>query len=357
MSEVSLHSVSKQYGGAVAVDNVSLTIAHGEFVTLLGASGSGKTTCLRMVAGFIFPTSGRVTIGARDVTELAPQKRDTAMVFQQYALFPHLTVLENIAFGLSVRRITKADIEKRSKEALDLVQLGEYGHRLPGQLSGGQRQRVALARAVVVRPQILLLDEPLGALDLKLREELQIEIKRIQASLGITTLFVTHDQSEALSMSDRVAVMQGGRIVQIDSPTTIYDQPASQYVARFIGRITLIPVVIASIDAAIIKVVDTSGRHFTSALCSQVVKPGDLASIAIRPEQYRLAGDAANRFEAIVETTSYQGASWTLSCRDRMGISHLVDLPWGTASPRVGETIQISFSENACRVLREDLTT
>ena len=354
MSEVRLHAVSKRYGEALAVDNVSLTIGQGEFVTLLGASGSGKTTCLRMVAGFIFPTSGRLTIGARDVTELAPHKRDTSMVFQHYALFPHMTVLENIAFGLTVRRVSSAEIALRAKEALDLVQLGEYSQRLPSQLSGGQRQRVALARAVVVRPQILLLDEPLGALDLKLREELQIEIKRVQASLGITTLFVTHDQGEALSMSDRVAVMHAGRIVQIDTPNHIYDQPASQYVARFIGRITLIPVRVTAIEGTRVMAADSFGRKFVSTLCDQQVEPGDAAAVAVRPEQYRLGTAGANQMDAVVENASYQGASWTLSCRDSTGLSHLVDLPWGTASPRVGESIQLSFFEQACRVLLED---
>ena len=353
MSEVRLHSVSKRYGGVLAVDGVSLTIGPGEFVTLLGASGSGKTTCLRMVAGFIFPTSGRVTIGDRDVTQLAPYKRDTAMVFQQYALFPHMNVLENISFGLFVRGVSRSDIAKRASEALELVQLGGFGERFPSQLSGGQRQRVALARAVVIRPKILLLDEPLGALDLKLREELQIEIKRVQGSLGITTLFVTHDQSEALSMSDRVAVMREGRIVQIDTPTRIYDQPATQYVAQFIGRVTLIPVQVTSVNGETIMAVDKFGRQFISSLHSQQPAPGDLAAIAVRPEQFRLGTGSTNRINATVETTSYRGASWTLSCRDKMGVTHLVDLPWGTPSPRVGEVIDLSFSEQACRLLRE----
>ena len=218
MSQVRLDTVSKHYGAELAVDRVSLTIGEAEFVTLLGASGSGKTTCLRMVAGFVAPTSGRVFIGEADVTRLPPQKRDTAMVFQQYALFPHLTVAQNVAFGLKVRRLPRAEIEARVREVLDLVQLGAFAGRFPNQLSGGQKQRVALARAVVVRPKILLLDEPLGALDLKLREELQVEIKRVQSTLGVTTLFVTHDQGEALSMSDRIGVMHCGRIVQIDTP-------------------------------------------------------------------------------------------------------------------------------------------
>jgi ABC-type Fe3+/spermidine/putrescine transport system ATPase subunit len=350
MSEVSLHQVRKVYGDAVAVDDVSLRIAQGEFVTLLGASGSGKTTCLRMVAGFVLPSAGRVEIGGRDVTTLPPYKRDTAMVFQHYALFPHLSVQDNIAFGLSVRKVPRDELVRRVREALDLVRLGAFGGRYPSELSGGQRQRVALARAVVVRPQILLLDEPLGALDLKLREELQVEIKRVQSALRITTLFVTHDQGEALSMSDRVAVMRDGRIIQVDTPTTLYAAPASQYVARFIGRITLIPARVEALDGERIALTDQAGRRFASTARAAEVRVGDDVAVAVRPEHYRIGADLANRVDAVIENAHYQGASWTLACRDEAGIAHIVDLPWGAPHPRAGETVRLGWDVAGCRV-------
>ncbi len=239
----------KRYGGTVAVRGVDLTVAPGEFVTLLGPSGCGKTTCLRMVAGFVAPDSGRILMAGRDVTAAPPYRRNTGMVFQSYALFPHKTVAANVAFGMKVRRVGRAEMVERTREALRLVHLEQLADRYPSELSGGQKQRVALARAVVIRPQVLLLDEPLGALDLKLREELQVEIKRVQSTLDITTLFVTHDQGEALGMSDRVAVMRDGEIVQIDAPHALYERPNSRYVANFVGRTNLIEVVVAGRDA------------------------------------------------------------------------------------------------------------
>jgi len=350
MSEVALYQVRKIYGDAVAVDDVTLRIAQGEFVTLLGASGSGKTTCLRMVAGFVIPSSGRVEIGGTDVTRLPPYKRDTAMVFQHYALFPHLTVLDNVAFGLAVRKVPRGELAGRAQEALDLVQLGSLAARYPSELSGGQRQRVALARAVVVRPQILLLDEPLGALDLKLREELQVEIKRVQSALRITTLFVTHDQGEALSMSDRVAVMRAGRIIQVDTPTGLYAAPASQYVARFIGRITLIPARIEAINGGTITSIDAAGRRFASGSRAADVGVGEEVAVAIRPEHYRIGVDLANRVDAVIEHANYQGASWTLTCRDATGIAHIVDLPWGASHPRTGEVVRLGWDTESCRL-------
>jgi ABC-type Fe3+/spermidine/putrescine transport system ATPase subunit len=354
VSEVNMHAVRKVYGDTVAVDEVSLHIGQGEFVTLLGASGSGKSTCLRMVAGFIFPTSGRVEIGHRDVTTLPPYKRDTAMVFQHYALFPHLSVLDNVKFGLSVRKVPRSERTRRAEEALELVRLEKFGARSPSQLSGGQRQRVALARAVVVRPQILLLDEPLGALDLKLREELQVEIKRVQSALGITTLFVTHDQGEALSMSDRVAVMRDGRIVQVDSPTRLYEAPASQYVARFIGRITIVPAYVTAVDGLLVTVQDEAGRRFAASKQSAPLAVGDKVGLAIRPESYRLDGSWTNSVQAVIEHASYQGASWSLTCRDDTGIGHIVDLPWGAPAPRCGDPVRLGWDHGACRVFPDE---
>ena len=232
---IKLSKLTKRFGDFVAVDNLDLEIAEGEFFSMLGPSGSGKTTVLRMIAGFELPTSGTVELGADDVTEKAPFDRNVNTVFQDYALFPHMTVLENVAYGLRVRGVSKKERDAEALKALETVQLGHLGGRKPSELSGGQRQRVALARAIVVKPKVLLLDEPLGALDLKLREQMQIELKALQRELGITFIFVTHDQEEALTLSDRVAVFNNGRIEQLGTPEELYDHPVSEFVARFVG--------------------------------------------------------------------------------------------------------------------------
>ena len=232
---VEFRDVSRVYGDVRAVDRVSLQIAGGEFFAMLGPSGSGKTTCLRLVAGFESPDGGEILLDGADVTGRPPYERDVNTVFQDYALFPHMNVLENVCYGLRVRKVGAGEQQRRAMEMLELVKLGALAQRHPSQLSGGQRQRVSLARALINKPRVLLLDEPLGALDLKLREEMQIELKNLQRQLGITFVFVTHDQGEALSMADRVAVFNGGRIEQLDSPRMLYNQPATAFVARFVG--------------------------------------------------------------------------------------------------------------------------
>jgi putative spermidine/putrescine transport system ATP-binding protein len=237
---VSLEGVSKRFGDVVAVDSVDLAIADGEFFTLLGPSGSGKTSCLRLIGGFELPDSGRVLLHGEDVTELPPYERDVNTVFQDYALFPHLTVAENVAYGPKVRGASRAEQRRLVDEMLDLVELPGLGDRRPGALSGGQRQRVALARALVNRPKVLLLDEPLGALDLKLREQMQQELKAIQQRVGITFIFVTHDQDEALTMSDRLAVFHRGRIEQAGTPAEVYEAPRTAFVATFLGHANVI---------------------------------------------------------------------------------------------------------------------
>jgi putative spermidine/putrescine transport system ATP-binding protein len=262
-ADVRLTGLRKTYGGVTAVDGVDLEIARGEFFTLLGPSGSGKTTTLRMIAGFERPDAGTIELRGRDVSRLPPYARDVNTVFQDYALFPHLTVQENVEYGLRVKRVAKTERRARAREALELVRLEGFERRKPSQLSGGQRQRVALARALVNRPQALLLDEPLGALDLKLRQELQIELKRIQRELGISFVYVTHDQEEALTMSDRLAVFRDGRIEQIGPPAEVYEHPASEFIAGFVG---------------VSNVLERDGRRIT-----------------VRPEKIRLRepGDAA----------------------------------------------------------------
>jgi putative spermidine/putrescine transport system ATP-binding protein len=274
-SAVRLDGVRKHFGDVVAVDGVTLEVTPGEFFSLLGPSGSGKTTCLRMIAGFEGPTEGRVLLGGRDVTDLPPYERDVNTVFQDYALFPHMSVLENVAYGLRVKKVAKAERRERATEALEIVRLSGFERRAPSQLSGGQRQRVALARALVNRPTVLLLDEPLGALDLKLRQAMQIELKRIQREVGITFVYVTHDQEEALTMSDRLAVMNAGRIEQVGPPVEVYERPATDFVAGFIG---------------ISNILERDGRHFT-----------------IRPEKIRILSDGeSSDKDAHVETGRIQ---------------------------------------------------
>ncbi len=234
-ADVQLESVTKTYGDVIAVDDLALEVKAGEFFTMLGPSGSGKTTTLRLIAGFESPDEGRVLLQGTDVTAQPPYARDVNTVFQDYALFPHMTVAENVAYGMKIKRVGRGERNTRTSEALDLVQLGGLQDRKPSQLSGGQRQRVALARAIVNRPQVLLLDEPLGALDLKLRQEMQIELKRIQQEVGITFVYVTHDQEEALTMSDRLAVFNNGRIEQVGAPAEIYERPETEFVAGFVG--------------------------------------------------------------------------------------------------------------------------
>jgi putative spermidine/putrescine transport system ATP-binding protein len=232
---VRLEHVVKRFGDVVAVDGIDLDVQEGEFFSMLGPSGSGKTTCLRMIAGFEQPTEGRVLLGGEDVSTSPPYERDVNTVFQDYALFPHMTVEDNVAYGLMVKKVGKDERRRRVNEALEMVRLPEFGTRKPGQLSGGQRQRVALARALVMRPKVLLLDEPLGALDLKLRQAMQIELKDIQLDVGLTFIYVTHDQDEALTMSDRLAVFNRGRIEQVGTPAEVYERPATGFVAGFVG--------------------------------------------------------------------------------------------------------------------------
>ncbi|HEX6745563.1 MAG TPA: ABC transporter ATP-binding protein [Solirubrobacteraceae bacterium] len=257
--DVRLVDLTRRFGDVAAVDSVTVDIARGEFFTLLGPSGSGKTTTLRLIAGFELPDAGRIELAGTDVTGRPPYARDVNTVFQDYALFPHMTVRENVEYGLRIKKVAREQRRMRAEEALAMVRLEDFGARKPAQLSGGQRQRVALARAIVNRPQVLLLDEPLGALDLKLRQEMQVELKRIQGEVGITFVYVTHDQEEALTMSDRLAVFRAGRIEQVGTPAEVYEHPANEFVAGFVG---------------VSNVVERDGRRFT-----------------IRPEKIRLLGE------------------------------------------------------------------
>jgi spermidine/putrescine ABC transporter ATP-binding subunit len=283
---INLAGLVKHYGASVAVDGVSLDVAPGEFVSLLGPSGSGKTTILMMVAGFVIPNAGTILLGGSDITRLPPYRRNIGMVHQSYALFPHMTVQRNVAFPLRMRGVSREEIVRRVDQALELVQLRGLAQRLPAQLSGGQQQRVALARALVFAPPLLLMDEPLGALDKKLRVDLQIEIKRIQREIGSTMLYVTHDQEEALSMSDRVAVMSHGRIEQVETPGRIYERPNTRFVADFLGTSNFIMATVEAVGA-------TGALRTQSGLRLEAALPperriGDRLNLSLRPERIRL---------------------------------------------------------------------
>jgi putative spermidine/putrescine transport system ATP-binding protein len=314
MSRIRFESVSKAYGETTALDGFDLDVGEGEFLALLGPSGCGKTTALRLLAGFLQPTAGRILVDDRDVSALPPHKRNAGMVFQDYALFPHMTVEDNIAFGLHERGQKGAATAKRVAELLDLVRLAGMGGRYPGELSGGQQQRVALARALAFGPSVLLMDEPFGALDLKLREAMQTELVQIQRQLGITTLFVTHDQVEAMAVADRIAVMSGGRIAQLGTPEEVYERPANSFVAQFVGRINLFPASIADLveDTAIL---DANGARLTAARASWMRKGMDVDA-AVRPEWLSLseAGRVAvaaadNVIEGTVAANRFAGST------------------------------------------------
>ncbi|MGO8245514.1 ABC transporter ATP-binding protein [Rhizobium johnstonii] len=283
MTEVSIEKLTKDYGQGLAVNGISIKIAEGEFISLLGPSGCGKTTTLKMIAGFEDATHGAIRFDGRDVVHMPVEKRDIGMVFQNYALFPHMTVEKNLAFGLEMRRIPKGEIRIRISEVLDMVQLAGYADRYPRQLSGGQQQRVALARALVIEPKILLLDEPLANLDAKLREEMRIFIRDLQRRVGITTVYVTHDQAEAMTMSDRVVVMFSGRIAQIGTPSDIYERPANLEVAEFVGQVNIVHG----------KVGKAAGRTVVSTVFGEVEVADDYADdtelvLALRPEAVEL---------------------------------------------------------------------
>ena len=289
---VELRSVTKRFGDFVAVDGVSLAIAPGEFLTLLGASGSGKTTTLRMIAGFDQPTAGEIWMEGQSIHLLPPNKRNVNTVFQNYALFPHMSVWDNVAYGLKMRRVAKAEIAERVGQVLEMVHLEQLARRAPRQLSGGQQQRVALARALVNRPKVLLLDEPLGALDLKLRKEMQLELKHLQTQVGITFVYVTHDQEEALTMSNRIALMRAGRIEQAGTPQEIYDRPATKYVADFIGETNLLSARVRSVagDRAIL---DVEGQAIDAVVPAGGTIPaaGSQVWLSVRPEVMAILRD------------------------------------------------------------------
>jgi putative spermidine/putrescine transport system ATP-binding protein len=333
------------------VDSINLAVERGEFVSLLGPSGCGKTTTLRMIAGFEQPTSGAITIAGQDVTTRRPNQRNIGMVFQSYALFPNLTVAENIGFGLKVAGRAQREIDERVVELLALIKLEKLGGRYPHELSGGQQQRVALARALAIRPQLLLLDEPLSALDAKIRVALRNEIRAIQRHLGITTIYVTHDQEEALSLSDRVVVMNSGRIEQAAPPFEIYNFPQTHFVAQFVGTLNLLSATVVDPATGTLTV---AGHRINTGRTLSTVGVGDEVSLALRPELLRLGEMDAheNRLAGTVETVAFLGSIVRISVRvgevllalDEFNNPHL-------ALPAIGSAVTVSFPAVACLVL------
>jgi putative spermidine/putrescine transport system ATP-binding protein len=321
-NDVEIKNAFKQYGSNVVLNGINLEVKQGELLTLLGPSGCGKTTTLNLIAGFLEADQGEVYIKGKNVTKVPPYKRDLGMVFQTYSLFPHMTVYENLIFGLKLRKVAKPEQEKKIARALELVKMSGLGNRYPRELSGGQRQRVAIARALVVEPELLLLDEPLSNLDAKLRHELRTEIKRLQKEIGVTTIFVTHDQEEALSMSDRVVVMNAGKIEQISSPTSIYNHPNSEFVFQFIGKSNSFEGKIVSVDSQKISVqidgeithVDVDNLMGTNRVCHV----GDEVKLFIRPEKVNIASTkdssqfSINYQKAKITQLNYLGTSWEI---------------------------------------------
>ncbi|ESX20123.1 spermidine/putrescine ABC transporter ATP-binding protein [Mesorhizobium sp. LSJC255A00] len=348
--------IQKTYDGeTLVVKNLNLSIRHGEFLTLLGPSGSGKTTSLMMLAGFEVPTQGRIELDGRRINDLAPHKRDIGMVFQNYALFPHMTVEENLAFPLQVRRMPRPDIDKKLERALEMVQLTQMRRRRPSQLSGGQQQRVALARALVFDPKLVLMDEPLGALDKQLREHMQIEIKHIHEQLGVTVVYVTHDQSEALTMSDRVAVFNDGIVQQLAPPADLYERPENAFVAQFIGENNKLTGVVSSLNAGEC-VVDVNGYGDVRALPIRAHVPGNKTTLSLRPERVRInptAGACANLFDARVEELIYLGDHTRARVSVLGSSDFIIKLPNAEGVPDLtpGLRIRVGWRPEDCRAL------
>ena len=314
--DVRLDHVTKTFDDVVAVDDLSLDIVEGEFFSMLGPSGCGKTTTLRMIGGFEDPTRGTVELGGKDVTDQPPHRRDVNTVFQSYALFPHLNVFENVAYGLKRKKVAKVEIRRRVTESLELVDLPEYGKRKPSQLSGGQRQRVALARALVNRPKVLLLDEPLGALDLKLRKQMQLELKRIQSEVGITFIYVTHDQEEAMTMSDRIAVMRGGHVEQIGQPEDVYEHPRTEFVASFLGASNLLDGEVKDVAGETATVLLSGGTSVRLPASRVDGGAGTTVKVGVRPEKITIVSgdggppDGVNSVDGLLRMSTFIGVSY-----------------------------------------------
>jgi spermidine/putrescine transport system ATP-binding protein len=353
---IRLEHVTKRFGSFVAVHEADFGIGRGEFFAMLGPSGCGKTTTLRMIAGFEGPTSGVIRLEGQDVSRVPPYKRNVNTVFQQYALFPHMSVWDNVAFGPRAKKVPGDEVKRRVGDLLDIVRLSDFAHRKPNQLSGGQQQRVALARALVNYPSALLLDEPLAALDLKLRQAMQLELKRIQREVGITFVFVTHDQEEALTMSDRIAVMNEGRVEQFGAPREIYDEPASVFVAGFIGDANLYQVSIVATDGEF-ATVDVAGSKLPVGAASVVAQPGDAATLMVRPERVRVFMDTPQNgnvgLSCTVKDLVFQGPVVRVALETPDGSETVAHVGADEQLPllRPGDTVWAGWERDAARLL------
>ena len=347
MSFLTLTDVAKSYGGTPAVIDMNLSVEKGEFVSLLGPSGCGKTTTLQMIAGFVGVSAGRITLDGRDITHAKPNSRGLGIVFQSYALFPHMTVHDNVSFGLEMLRIPKSERNKRVQAVLELVHLEPHATRYPRELSGGQRQRVALARALVIEPPVLLLDEPLSNLDAKLREEMQFELRHIQREVGTTTVMVTHDQTEAMSISDRVVVMEAGRVTQIDRPHRLYEHPQTRFISSFVGKANLLEGRVRATGAlATVEI---------GAFSLQVEAPGAAIGatvvLSLRPEKIRLVAPHSGRLEGTVRERFFLGSQWLYRVATALGELLVVSGNDGLAPAEEGMAVGLDWSEAMVRLL------
>lgn len=346
MSFLKLESLNKQFGDFVAVRDMSLDVQRGEFVSLLGPSGCGKTTTLQMVAGLLPQTSGRIVLDGKDMSETPPDKRGLGIVFQSYALFPHMTATENVAFGLEMRGVPKVERLARAYAALEQVKLGQFADRHPKDMSGGQRQRVALARALVIEPPLLLLDEPLSNLDAKLREEMRIELRLLQQDIGVTTILVTHDQEEALSMSDRIVVMKQGDVSQIAAPLDLYERPSNTFVSDFVGKTNLLSGRVSDPNK-----VSVDGKNFD--VDTESMRVGAQVTISIRPEKFRLSDDKGG-VEVKVDAAIFLGSSWLYRVTGVLGEIFVTQPNTGSAGYTKGDKAFLSWP-NGAMTLFEDV--
>jgi putative spermidine/putrescine transport system ATP-binding protein len=352
MSFLILQGISKRYGDFTAIEHIDLSVERGEFLSLLGPSGCGKTTTLQMIAGFVSPTSGRITLDGRDITNVRPEKRGIGVVFQSYALFPHMTVAGNVGFGLEMRKMKREERSRRIAETLELVHLRGLDARYPKELSGGQRQRVAIARAIAMQPELLLLDEPMSNLDAKLREEMDIELRAIQKRLGITTILVTHDQVEAMTMSDRIAVMHAGKVAQLSTPFDAYERPATPFTSTFLGRTNTLAGEVLRSNPRCAEVAVGAGTTLHVPHEGRTVA-GEV-NVYIRPEKVRLAnGDA--RLLGRVATRVFVGNQWLLVVDTALGRLHVAQPNHGEPPPEEGREVGLAWTDDDLRVLGREV--